>query len=195
MHIATNPQTNSVTRGERVRWDTGRMIGWTNTFELDESIMGVDAHRERGSELSRAEMPRAFKKDGIHCSTPKSTSINLSRQPRRSTPRLPVAAFHNPGTPAAVYPMLSFSTNHAHVLRATTRSGRRLLRAGLPCERVRVLSCGAELGPYVQNRQYTSLRYFFFPETPIKSSSNFVPRKNRTCLTLPGPSLLISSPL
>ncbi len=31
-----------------MRWDTGRMVGWTNTLELDERIMGVDAHRERG---------------------------------------------------------------------------------------------------------------------------------------------------
>jgi hypothetical protein len=56
MHMATKPQTDSVTR-KRVRLDTRGMNGWISTFDLDERVMDVDAHGETGREvLERADM-------------------------------------------------------------------------------------------------------------------------------------------
>jgi hypothetical protein len=57
MHMATKPQTDSVTR-KRVRW-AGRMKGWISTFDLDERVVDVDTHGETGEVLERADaMPQ-----------------------------------------------------------------------------------------------------------------------------------------
>ena len=59
MHMATKPQTDSVT-SKKVRWDTVRMKGWISTFDLDERVMDVDTHGETGDVLERADaMPQS----------------------------------------------------------------------------------------------------------------------------------------
>ncbi len=150
-----------------------------------------------GSELSRAEMPRAFKKDGYvvrRLSRLRSIShVNLSVL-------LPVCQWPPSTIPERPLPF----TLSSHSQITPTSSARRpgagdACYAGLPCKRC--ARAAGVLSSALMSRigKGTSLRYFFFPSQKQKPRSNLhltlFPRKNRTCPTLPSISPLLSSPL